>query len=176
MRKKKVIITILIIMFTLLLLTVGIAIAIYTSVKEEEESKGLTFYLPRSNSFASSWSYELSDSDVLVEVDQNVYDYMNYRFDYWEFRPIIGAQNKVITIYFTSHYQTEIVEENCFSITYYVDENQGITEMSSENKPDAVNFDNSIENLAWLKTTNSIKAFTNKILRIVIDKEYLRYF
>lgn len=157
-KRKKIIITILIIIFILLLLTVGIALAIYTSVKKEEESKGLTFYLPRSNSFASSWSYELSDSDVLVEVDQNVYDYMNYRFDYWEFRPIAGASGEV-TVYFISYYQTEIMEENCFSITYYVDEKQCITEISSENKPDAVNFDNSIANLAWLKAMDSLKFF-----------------
>ena len=157
-KRKKIIITILIIIFILLLLTVGIALVIYTSVKKEEESKGLTFYLPRSNSFASSWSYELSNNDVLEEVERDAYDYLHLRFDYWEFRPIAGASGEV-TVYFISYYQTEIMEENCFSITYYVDENQCITEISSENKPDAVNFDNSIANLAWLKAMDSLKFF-----------------
>ncbi len=167
-KRKKIIITILIIIFILLLLTVGTALAFYTSVKKEEESKGLTFYLAEGNNSVSYWEYELSNDDVLAEVDHGIYYYVLLRFEYLEFRPIEGASG-MVTIYFTPKsqseigYHSEIVEEDCFSITYYVDENQSVTEISSENKPDAVNFDNGIANLAWLKIVDSLQTFLIKI-------------
>ena len=59
-----------------------------------------------------------------------------------------------MTIYFIVKYETQVVEEDCFSITYYVDENGNITEVSSENKPGQVNFDDDIVGLITLKGYN----------------------
>ena len=74
-KRKKIIITILIIIFILLLLVVGTALAFYASVKEEEESKGLTFYLAEGNNSVSYWEYELSNDDVLA--DKNIYSVLD---------------------------------------------------------------------------------------------------
>lgn len=156
MKKKKKFIIIIFAILVLILLIAGTLITIYQVNKSAEENKGLTFYLPRSNTFSSNWSYEISDDNILLETDHDIYDYLCIRYDYWEFRPRYGSSGEV-TIYFYAQYQTRIVEENCFSITYYVDENSYITEVSNENKPSVVNYDDNIAGLILLKTVDWIQ-------------------
>ena len=166
-KRKKIIITILIIIFILLLLTVGIALAFYMSVKKEEESKGLIFYLPRSNSPASNWLCEVSNENVLQEIEDETYDYfIFYQYDYFEFKAIESGE---VTIFFEAQCATEIVEEECFSITYYVDENYNITEISSENKPEKINYDDDIIGLMKLKIADRITVFLINIFARIVS-------
>lgn len=117
------------------------------------KDKELTFCLHRTDGL-SNWSYELSNDSVLKETENTRYIYLGHAYDDWKFEPIGSGE---VTIYFTAQYETEIVEEDCFSITYYVDENYRVTEISSENKPSVVNFDNNIEGLIWLKVFDSLQ-------------------
>ena len=167
-KRKKIIITILIMILALLLLTVSIPFFVYEMTKKEEESKGITFYLINGDSYDSGWSYELSDDSILAEVDSAVYDDFQNRYLYWEFLPIAGAGGEV-TIYFTSYQKTMIAEEECFSVTYYVDANHGITEISSENKPEKINFDDDIKGLIKLKTEDKIRTFLMNVFAIIVD-------
>lgn len=62
-----------------------------------------------------------------------------------------------------------VVEEDCFSVTYYVDENYGITEISSENKPEKTNFDDDIKGLIKLKIEDKIRTFLVNIFARMAD-------
>ena len=118
--KKKRITTILLEIIILTLVIVGTCLIIFQIVKNEEESKGLTFYLPRSNSFASNWVYEMSEQDILKEREhQYLYALVGGDYQYWEFEAVGEGE---VTIEYTAQYQLEVVEEKCFSVTYYVDE------------------------------------------------------
>lgn len=164
-KRKKIIIVLLIILVVLLLLVIGGALAIYTSIQKTEENKDLTFYLPRSSSYASNWNYEISDKSIIKETASEIFDSWYYKYDYLEFET---EQSGEVTIYFIAQYETQVVEENCFSITYYVDENGNITEISSENKPDKVNFDNDMKGLIKLKIADSIKEFFVFLFSIIV--------
>ena len=163
---KKRITTILLAILIPTLVIVGTCLIIFQIVKKEEESKGLTFYLPRSTSFASNWNYEISDKSIIKETASEIFDSWYYKYDYLEFET---EQSGEVTIYFIAQYETQVVEENCFSITYYVDENGNITEISSENKPDKVNFDDDIIGLVWLKTVDRLQVFVINFVIIIYD-------
>ena len=165
MKKKKNAMKVIIILVLCLVAIVLIACVV---TKIIEMNKGLTFYLLDGGSFSSSWTYELTTDNVLVEVDQEIYDCFYDRYDYWEFRPIAGVSGEV-TIHFIARYQLLTVEEDCFSITYYVDETGNITEISSENKPDKVNFDDDIIGLVWLKTVDRLQVFVINFVIIIYD-------
>ena len=135
-KRKKIFIVLLAIVIPLI-----IVVGIYYLTKKAEDENGLSFYLPRSNSFASNWNYELSDNSILTETDAGHFDYLHCEYEYWKFEPIESGE---VTIYFIAQYQTEEVTEDSFSITYYVDENYQITEISSNNKPEKINFDDDV--------------------------------
>ena len=172
MRKRKIFVNIIILVFCLLITAV---LSVYIVAKKSEDSKYLTVYLPRSQMPSSNWSYEFSNNSILMEVDEESYDYFMHRYDYWEFSPIAGVSGEV-TIYFIAQYHTEIVEEDCFSITYYVDDSGKATEISSDNKPATVNFDNNIIGLIWLKAVDLVTYYLFEILSFVIDSRYMRLF
>ncbi len=167
-KRKKIVIILTSIILVLLLLIASMPMIIYTSFEKSEESKGITFYLAEGDSYDSGWSYELSDDSILAEVDFAVYDDFQNRYLYWEFLPIAGAGGEV-TIYFTSYQKTMIAEEECFSVTYYVDANYGITEISSENKPEKINYDADIKGLIKLKTEDKIRTFLVNVFAIIVD-------
>lgn len=96
-------------------------------------TKELTVYLRDGNSFASNWGYTMSQSGILVESDQQVLHMLGGDYRYWEFESIGVGE---VTINYLAQYELEIVEEKCFSVTYYVDEDGTITELSSSNKPE----------------------------------------
>ncbi|MBQ7765453.1 MAG: hypothetical protein IJ397_01265 [Lachnospiraceae bacterium] len=173
-KKRKKIISVGIVLLVILV----VLLIIYAMTKRIEESKCITFYLLEGGSFSSGWTYELTTDNVLVEVDKEIYDCFYDRYDYWEFQPIVGTSGEV-TIHFIARYELLTVEEDCFSITYYVDENGNITEISSENKPDKVNFDDDIIGLVWLKTVDRLQVFVINfvitiydIISFMIDNKY----
>lgn len=172
MKKKKTAMRIIIVIVFCL---ITVILTVYAIIKCTEEKKGLTFYLLEEGRFASGWMYELSNDNVLEEVDMDVYDCFYDRYNYWEFRPKAGASGEV-TIYFIAQCKTVIVEEDCFSITYYVDENGNVTEISSENKPDKVNYYDDIAGLAWLKSVDFLTKYIDGKISFIIDAEYMRLF
>ena len=172
MKKKKNAMQVIIILVLCFITVVLIACVV---TKKTEESKGITFYLSRSTMPASNWTYELSNNNVLKEVDDSIYDCFYDRYDYWEFRPIAGVNGEV-TIYFIAQHHLEIVEEDCFSITYYVDENGTVTEISSDNKPEKINFDDNIVGLVWLKMVDFLTGYINRKISFIIDGEFMRLF
>lgn len=96
-------------------------------------SKKKTVYLKDGSSFASNWVYEMSEQDILKEREhQYLYALVGGDYQYWEFEAVGEGE---VTIEYTAQYQLEVVEEKCFSVTYYVDEDGTITEISSHNKP-----------------------------------------
>ena len=151
MRKKKIVRTILIIVLIFVLLLIGVLQVIYILIQEAEESKALTFYLPRSSSFASNWNYQMSDQGIIKETASETFALLHGEYDYFEFE---AEQSGEVTIYFIAQYETQVVEEDCFSITYYVNENGNITEVSGENKPEKINFDDDTMGLLKLKAYN----------------------
>ena len=152
-----------------------VLLIIYAMTKRIEESKCITFYLLDGGSFSSSWTYELTTDNVLVEVDQEIYDCFYDRYDYWEFQPIVGTSGEV-TIHFIARYELLTVEEDCFSITYYVDENGTVTEISSDNKPEKINFDDNIVGLVWLKTVDTLTNYIIEKISFIVDGEFMRLF
>lgn len=141
----------------IILLMVSLSISVYIIQKRAKEDNILTFYLPRSSSFSSNWCYDVSNENILREGENEVYDYFFFRqYDYYELTPIASGE---VTIYFIAQYETEVVEEKCFSITYYVDENYNITEISSDNKPEHINYDDDIVGLIELKIADRITVF-----------------
>jgi len=151
MKKKKIIVCVLIIVLIPIVLLISISQAVYMSTKNAEESKALTFYLPESGSYASNWNYTMSEEGIIEEIARRYYDFLFCDYDYFEFEP---KQSGEVTVYFIAQYETQVVEEDCFSITYYVDENGNITEVSSDNKPGKINFDDDIVGLITLKGYN----------------------
>ncbi len=129
------------ILILIALLVIGIGVSYLYSRYQKEDKTVLKYYLSRSNSFASNWNYELSDNSILTETDAGHFDYLHCEYEYWKFEPIESGE---VTIYFIAQYQTEEVTEDSFSITYYVDENYQITEISSNNKPEKINFDDDV--------------------------------
>lgn len=133
----------------------------------------VTFYLARSNSYASNWTYKMSNNTVLEEEEAGILDYIKVDYDYWKFRPIEKGE---VTIYFTAHYELAVVEEDCFSITYYVDESGTVTEISSDNKPEKINFDDNIVGLVWLKTVDFLINYIDRKISFIVDGEFMRLF
>ncbi len=163
---KKRITTILRAILILTLVIVGTCLIIFQIVKKEEESKGLTFYLPRSTSFASNWNYEMNDTGVLKEVESGRYCSLTKYYDYWRFEPIKSGE---VTLYFIAQYQTEEVTEDSFSITYCVDENLQITEINSNNKPEKINFDDDALGLVMLKFSDFCYIHIGNLFVKIID-------
>ena len=172
MKKKKNAMQVIIILVLCMITIVLIACVV---TKKTEESKGITFYLPAGDSFASDWIYELSNNNVLVEVEWDIYNCFYDRYDYWEFQPIAGTSGEV-TIHFIARYELLTVEEDCFSITYYVDENGTVTEISSDNKPEKINFDDDIVGLVWLKTVDTLTNYIIEKISFIVDGEFMRLF
>ena len=172
MKKKKTAIQVIIVMVLCLIVAM---LTIYTITKWVEKEKGLTFYLLEGGSFSSGWTYELTTDNVLVEVDKEIYDCFYDRYDYWEFQPIVGTSGEV-TIHFIARYELLTVEEDCFSITYYVDENGTVTEISSDNKPEKINFDDDIVGLVWLKTVDTLTNYIIEKISFIVDGEFMRLF
>ena len=166
MKKKKIIIYILIIVLIHIVSLICTFQAVYMSTKNAEESKALTFYLPRSRSFASMWNYTMSEEGIIEQSAQRSYDFLSCKYDYFEFEPV---QSGEVTIYFIARYETEVVEENCFSITYYVDENGNVTEVSNENKPGKINFDDDIAGLVTLKIVDGIRNICIFIFGVIFE-------
>ncbi|MBQ7765989.1 MAG: protease inhibitor I42 family protein [Lachnospiraceae bacterium] len=165
MRKKKRYIAIIII---ILLLGIGILI-IYGQSSMAKDKKSLTFYLPRSTSYASNWNYELSDSGILKEVESRRYRSVSKYYDYWMFEPINSGE---VTIYFIAQYQTEEVKEDSFSITYYVNEDYQITEITSNNKLEKINFDDDTLGLLMLKFSDFCFIHISNLFVIIVDLFY----
>lgn len=136
-KKKKIFFLIFVFVIIIMLVAIGYSFINNQINYLKKEESGMTFYLPRSNSFASNWNYKMSNTNVLREVEEDIFCYVGCDFDYWKFEPVGTGE---VTIYFTAQYQTEMVEEDCFSITYYVDAERNVTEISSENRPENVNF------------------------------------
>ena len=148
------------------LLILSVLIMVYAVSKRHEESKSIEFYLPCSASYASNWNYHISNTDIIREVDRDCYGYILMDYDYFKFE---AKQSGEVTIYFIVKYETQVVEEDCFSITYYVDENGDFTEVSSENKPRKINFDDDIVGLITLKIVDGVKNFCIFIYGTLID-------
>ncbi len=121
------------------------------SLRVETDENTLIFYLAKSNSYGSDWSYEMSSDNVLKEKESDILNYVYGEFNYWKFEPIGEGE---VTICFTAYYELEVLQESCFTVTYYVDENLNITEISNENKPEKVNFEGAEENLLILEIYN----------------------
>ena len=114
-KRKKIVIVLLAIVIPLIIVA-----GIFYLTKKAEDENGLSFYLPRSNSFASNWVYEMSEQDILKEREhQYLYALVGGDYQYWEFEAVGEGE---VTIEYTAQYQLEVVEEKCFSVTYYVDE------------------------------------------------------
>ena len=72
MKKKKIIIYILIIVLIHIVSLICTFQAVYMSTKNAEESKALTFYLPESGSFASTWNYTMSEEGIIEKKNKVV--------------------------------------------------------------------------------------------------------
>ena len=94
----------------------------------------MTVYLKDGNSYASNWTYNMSVEGVLAECDHQVLYAYAGDYQYWEFEAVGVGE---VTIHYTAKYETEVLEEKCFSVTYYVSEDGNITELSDNNKPPA---------------------------------------
>ena len=166
---KKIIIVL--IAIVVILLVISGMILIYRSNVPKENT--LTFCLRRTDG-VSYWYYELSNDSILKLTEDKCYiNMIGGDYDYWEFEPIGSGE---VTIYFIDKEMALVTEENCFSITYYIDETGTITEVSSENKPDTVNFNNNIIGFIWIKAVDLITRYLIKILSFVIDGKYMRLF
>ena len=162
MKCKKIVI----IISLVLLLLASVLITVYIVTKKHEDNNSIEFYLPCSASYASNWNYHISNTDIIKEADRDCYGYILMDYDYFKFE---AKQSGEVTIYFIVKYETQVVEEDCFSITYYVDENGDFTEVSSENKPGQVNFDDDIVGLITLKIVDGVKNFCIFIYGTLID-------
>lgn len=160
---KKKIIKFVLLVFIIALFIISIILVCYRCNKPKENA--LTFYLHRTDGL-SSWSYELSAHNVLKETEYIKYDYLGHTYDYWKFEPIGSGE---VTIFFVDQYQSEVTEENCFSITYYVDTSGNIKEISSENKPEKINFDDDTMGLIKLKVYDFFYYHIVKIILQIID-------
>ena len=89
-KRKKIFIVLLAIVIPLI-----IVVGIYYLTKKAEDENGLSFYLPRSNSFASNWNYEISDKRIIKETASEIFDSWYYKYDYLEFEP---GQSGEVTI------------------------------------------------------------------------------
>ena len=141
-------------------------ILIYGKLSISKDKTSLTFYLPRSTSFASNWNYEMNDTGVLKEVESGRYCSLTKYYDYWRFEPIKSGE---VTLYFIAQYQTEEVTEDSFSITYCVDENLQITEINSNNKPEKINFDDDALGLVMLKFSDFCYIHIGNLFVKIID-------
>ena len=162
MKCKKIVI----IISLVLLLLAGVLITVYIVTKKHEDNNSIEFYLPCSASYASNWDYDISNTGIIKEADRDCYGYILMDYDYFKFE---AKQSGEVTIYFIARYETEVVEENCFSITYYVDENGNVTEVSSENKPGKINFDDDIVGLITLKIVDGIKEICIFIFGVICE-------
>ncbi|MBQ8246924.1 MAG: hypothetical protein IJZ42_07305 [Lachnospiraceae bacterium] len=152
----------LIISFIVILIIAGIFI-IWNSNQPKE---GLSFYIPYKYDIATGWQYELSEDDIIQEVDDVDYDLSSGNYiQYWRFEPV---NQGTVTINFTYVYQTEIIEEEGFSITYRVDENNNIEMVSEENlKEGKVEFVKAPLELFWIKCRHYFM-MTLKIIAVLI--------
>ena len=127
--KKKKFLKILIVCTILIIVCFVISFVICTL---RYSSREMTVYLNEAQLFGSNWVYEMNEQGILQECDEQVLDLLGGSYHYWEFEAVGEGE---VTIEYTAQYQLEVVEEKCFSVTYYVDEDGTITELSSYNKP-----------------------------------------
>lgn len=112
-----------------ILLIIVLGILIIWNNNQSQES--LMFYLPYESSYDTGWQYKLSEDNIIQEVDDIDYD-MIYGQDiqYWSFEPVNSG---TITIDFIYRYESAEVQEECFSLTYLVDEENNIVMISDDN-------------------------------------------
>ncbi len=127
--KKKKFLKILIVCTILIIVCFVISFVICTL---RYSSREITVYLNEAQLSGSNWVYEMNEQGILQECDEQVLHLLGGNYRYWEFEAVGEGE---VTIEYTAQYQLEVVEEKCFSVTYYVDENGTITEISSHNKP-----------------------------------------
>lgn len=157
---SKIILKLFILIAVIVLVFISGMILIYRLNVPKENT--LTFCLRRTDG-VSHWYYELSSTDILKETDCEKYYNIGSNYSYWEFSPIEGASGEV-TVYFIDKEMALVTEENCFSITYYVDENGTITELSSDNKPEIINYNDNIIKLIKIRFYNIVYCYFVKLV------------
>lgn len=136
-------------MLIIALVVCGIII-IYRSNLPKENA--LTFCLPRIDG-NSHWDYELSNSNILMMTESERYFNIGCTYHYWVFEPIESGE---VTIYFQDKCMAQIVEEYSFSITYYIDEDGNIEEISSNNKPEMTNIKDDMAGFIGIKVQDFV--------------------
>ncbi len=162
MRKRKILIPFAIITLIIALVICGIVI-IYRSNLPKENA--LTFCLPRIDG-NSHWDYELSNSNILMLTESKRYSNIGCTYHYWVFEPIGSGE---VTIYFQDKCMAQIVEEYSFSITYYIDKEGNIEEVSSDNKPEMTNIKDDMAGFIGIKVRDFFYYHIVKIILQIID-------
>lgn len=150
---------ILIVIVILFILVIGVFIVCNNKHSKNE----LTFYLSYESSYDTGWSYRLSEENIIQEIENDDYDMLwGDDIRYWMFEPVNPG---IVTIYFDFRYESVVVEEKCFSITYCVDEDNNITKDSNESiQNDNVEFIKEPMELFWVKCNN----FFTKTVKVII--------
>ncbi len=163
MRKKKFLIPFALITLIIALVICGIIIVYRSNLPKEN---ALTFCLQnvRAN---SHWDYEFSNNSVLKVTEDSRYMNIFHIYEYWVFEPIESGE---VTIFFNYKEHGWVVEEYSFSITYYIDEDGNIEEISSDNKPEMTNIKDDMKGFIGIKVRNFI---ANIILYIIDIFDYI---
>ncbi len=149
MRKKKILIPFAIIMLIIALVVCGIII-IYRSNLPKENA--LTFCLQNVNG-NSNWAYEFSNNSILKVTEDSRYMNIFHIYEYWVFEPTESGE---VTIFFNCKERGWVVEEYSFSITYYIDGDGNIEEISSDNKPEMTNIKDDMAGFIGIKVHDFI--------------------
>lgn len=148
MRKKKFLIPFALITLIIALAICGIIIVYRSNLPKEN---ALTFCLQDVDG-NSNWDYEFSNN-ILKVTEDSYYLNVFHSYEYWVFEPIGSGE---VTIYFQDKCMAQIVEEYSFSITYYIDEEGNIEEVSSDNKPEMTNIKDDMAGFIGIKVHDFI--------------------
>ena len=162
MSKKKILTKIVLMVIVILLVICGI-ITIYRLNTPKENA--LTFCLPDIDG-NSHWDYELSNSSILKVTEDKRYMNIEYIYNYWVFEPIGSGE---VTIFFYDKKFGEIIEEHSFSITYYIEEDGNIEEVSGNNKPEMTNIKDDMTGYIGIKVHDFIYCTIVKFVFGVIE-------